>query len=246
MFAYESIKMSATLTDPAVARAKQKESNHFTWYWRILLEHEGRIMEFDYQCGAAWSLYKPDATGVFGVADSKNAFLELANGHKPFGYAGREKWLATGRWEKLPHGHYLNKFMVKGSGMKLIGRTFEEQCELLRQVLKPTVPSLKDVIYSVVSDYECVQYNPTFEEFCAELGYNSDSIKHKEIYEACRDQSMVFKRLIGDSKKLERICTEARVLDDMYNATPEEQLAEINDRLGIREPTKAVAADFGF
>lgn len=242
MLAYESIKLTASVVNPSLAKAKQKESDHFNWYWNLVLEYEGRMMELAYSCGSSYSLYKPR---IAHRAGSIEAFEELARGHDPFSFHGHSRWLATGNWEKLTYGNYLTSFMNKGTGRKLIGTSFEDQCDILRKVLKPVEPDLRTVIYCVVSDYEMIENCRDFEDFCAEFGYNNDSIKELKTYEACKEQSGHFRKLISDSRKLERICVEARVLDDMYNATPEEQLAEINERLVISQPAKAVAADFG-
>ncbi len=47
----------------------------------------------------------------------------------------------------------------------------------------PVVPSSASVLYSLLADAEAE--NMTFEEWCAEFGYNSDSIKANNIYKTC-------------------------------------------------------------
>lgn len=44
-------------------------------------------------------------------------------------------------------------------------------------------PEAKSLIYCVLMDATCDL--SSFEDFCSEFGYDSDSIKHKNIYDAC-------------------------------------------------------------
>lgn len=48
---------------------------------------------------------------------------------------------------------------------------------------KPIFPKPDDILYCLVSDAQCAYYARTFEEFCADLGYNDDSIKALKAYE---------------------------------------------------------------
>lgn len=46
----------------------------------------------------------------------------------------------------------------------------------------------EDFIYSLLADAQAYEYNPTFESFCYEFGYSSDSIKALKIYKCCKKQ----------------------------------------------------------
>jgi len=47
-------------------------------------------------------------------------------------------------------------------------------------------PAVDDVLDSLTMDVSCV-IDSTFEQFCAELGYDNDSRKAERVYFACRD-----------------------------------------------------------
>lgn len=49
---------------------------------------------------------------------------------------------------------------------------------------QPIKPDLVDVVYSLMRDAQCGEL--TFKDFCAECGYNDDSISDQEIWHACR------------------------------------------------------------
>lgn len=52
-------------------------------------------------------------------------------------------------------------------------------------------PTAKRVLESVLMDVSCVESGQTFEDFCAEIGYDADSRRAERIYNAClkeRDQ----------------------------------------------------------
>lgn len=59
------------------------------------------------------------------------------------------------------------------------------------------------VINCIASDYSCGDYG-NFEDFCASLGYNSDSIAALKLYRACQKTVKAVKRLCnGDKDKIE-------------------------------------------
>ena len=69
-------------------------------------------------------------------------------------------------------------------------------------------PKLSDVLYSLIMDSESLEYS--FSDWCDMLGYNTDSIKDKKIYNACikngkrfyslfdKDEIQNFKELLKD------------------------------------------------
>ena len=54
-------------------------------------------------------------------------------------------------------------------------------------------PQLADVLYSLVSDSQCA--NDTFADFCADLGYDTDSRKALETYLACQESGTKLRKL---------------------------------------------------
>lgn len=63
-------------------------------------------------------------------------------------------------------------------GSKILARVQWE-----RENLKPVAPPAAGVLYSLLSDARFGESN--FHDFCDELGYDADSIKHLNIYNAC-------------------------------------------------------------
>lgn len=51
---------------------------------------------------------------------------------------------------------------------------------------EPITPRLHEVLYSLIMDIYCAEYD--FEEFCANLGYDSDSRKAEKLYNQCVEQ----------------------------------------------------------
>ncbi len=52
---------------------------------------------------------------------------------------------------------------------------------------KGKTPTLDDVLYSLLGDFQALEM--THKEFCNEFGYDPDSIKGLEIYNACKQNS---------------------------------------------------------
>ena len=55
-----------------------------------------------------------------------------------------------------------------------------------------------DMLYCIVSDMQCVQYNDTFEDFASEFGYDEDSRSAEKIYKACLKTKDNLERLFGN------------------------------------------------
>lgn len=90
------------------------------------------------------------------------------------GAAYREHRSPTGR-----KGSKVKFKYARGGGI-----TLHEEERLLRSV--PTVPTVTDVMYCLVSDAQCAEYGD-FDDFCDNLGYDNDSREAERIYNACRD-----------------------------------------------------------
>jgi hypothetical protein len=65
-------------------------------------------------------------------------------------------------------------------------------------------PTWKDILGSLVSDYYCYESADSFEGFCQELGYDSDSRKAENTYKQIEKQSIKLERLLGDD--LQEVC----------------------------------------
>lgn len=56
-----------------------------------------------------------------------------------------------------------------------------------KDLINAVLPDLKDVEFALVSDAECYESSSDFEDFCVNLGYDSNSRKAEKIYNACKD-----------------------------------------------------------
>jgi hypothetical protein len=61
----------------------------------------------------------------------------------------------------------------------------------------PTKPELDSVLDSLRSDSECWDNARNFDDFCSDLGYDTDSRKAESIYKACGEVSKELKYLLG-------------------------------------------------
>lgn len=66
----------------------------------------------------------------------------------------------------------------------------------LNEVSRVKPLEIDTVLYSLLSDADCGQM--LFDDFCNELGYDTDSIKHNEIYKACQTNAKKVRTFIKD------------------------------------------------
>jgi hypothetical protein len=75
--------------------------------------------------------------------------------------------------------------------------------------LVPTEPELRDVLYALHTDCSMVENCMNFAEFCAEFGFNADSIKDKACYDACIMQHIALRGMMGTTTFLEFLSLES-------------------------------------
>lgn len=75
-------------------------------------------------------------------------------------------------WQRKPHAEFTNKQLQADAAAKLAK-------------FQKVAPKLDDVCHSLLSDGSAFFDGLRFEDWAAELGYDSDSIKAKETFEAC-------------------------------------------------------------
>lgn len=68
---------------------------------------------------------------------------------------------------------------------------------------KLTPPKIQDVMYCLVSDYFCAVDANSFEDFCANFGYDVDSIKALKTYKALQKNAIKIAGLGLDLKALQ-------------------------------------------
>ena len=98
-----------------------------------------------------------------------------------------------------PHCPSMTLFYSMGTGLRrqptnheLIALHDEERAA----GLIPVKPQLIDILYCLIADSDALDY--TFEEWCDNLGYDTDSRKAEHTFRLCCDQTKQIKRLLGD------------------------------------------------
>jgi hypothetical protein len=102
----------------------------------------------------------------------------------PYAQAARQKHGMTQRdYDTMPK---------PGSRMSL----WQEQCASI--VWKPKAPTLADVMHSLTMDASVLDCR-SFEDWAAEYGYDTDSRKAEQVYDACLKSALELRALVGDS-----------------------------------------------
>lgn len=71
------------------------------------------------------------------------------------------------------------------------------------QVLFVHVPKLRHILNSLVTDYSCAQ--DSFEDFCSNFGYDTDSRSALETYLACQESGTKLRKIMKSKNYIERI-----------------------------------------
>lgn len=65
--------------------------------------------------------------------------------------------------------------------------------EIAEQTTKPFSPKAADILYCLISEMT----DEAFEDWCSNFGYDTDSQKARETYDACRDTTVKLGRILG-------------------------------------------------
>lgn len=131
---------------------------------------------------------RADALTALGLS-LKSVCTDAGEAHIPRKRKGREsKWLVT---IQGPKGQMTSPYIM-GAGLRNYGGRpipqVWEKCnpyqERALSISKPNRPDIVSVVYSLVSDAQLG--NDTFDGFCGNLGYDTDSRKALESYLACQ------------------------------------------------------------
>jgi hypothetical protein len=91
------------------------------------------------------------------------------------------------------------KFGMSIYDTEILNKTnFEDMRETVKNIrLKKDI--YENILYSILCCCKMDYYTPdNFKEFCAELGYNEDSIKDKAMFEKCIEQSKKLHLIFND------------------------------------------------
>jgi hypothetical protein len=105
--------------------------------------------------------------------------------HTGVGYRVEKDWYSREKYKELK-----NKNTAKNKTNLLL------YIDELKKVSKPKPLNIDDVLHSLILDSQFSSYS--FEDFCNELGYNEDSIKHNEIYKDCQKTAKKVKAFINN------------------------------------------------
>ena len=100
----------------------------------------------------------------------------------------------------------IHKPIMEGltKGLKFKYNPSDKKCkatECINYLLSISNVNTKDVLYCLLSDMDCGDMS--FQDFCDDLGYNSDSIKDLGVYNACVTNGREFRKVMG--KDLETV-----------------------------------------
>ena len=112
-------------------------------------------------------------------------FLEDANAQLQLTRVGSD----IPKWDIVPHSHY--KFTLTTP----LGSMEGDFWDSLYNDGKAITPNEYDLLACLDPDIP-----DTFEDFCWEFGYDTDSIKALETFEACKKQAQDLKRIFTDSQ----------------------------------------------
>jgi hypothetical protein len=125
--------------------------------------------------------------------DGKTPFkyiVTLKNGKQEFsceytkGAAHVEKRI-IGKWVNCPY-HEISK--------KLASSRYGETTFL---GLRPAAPTFDEVLECLHLDTTSIENAPIWEDWAAELGYNSDSMKDHAVYQKCMEQYLKLRKFFG-------------------------------------------------
>lgn len=134
-----------------------------------------------------------------------------------YGYAhGHLRMKTSSGWGRLPYGlnigadskgnlytsrprmgHYdLRQIPGKKDDGSIL---FETSLDYKRTLIKAPAPDVESVLWCTVTDSEVLFNRMTFEDFCSDYGYDSDSRKTYKMYKACLEQGQKLNKLLGES-----------------------------------------------
>lgn len=109
-------------------------------------------------------------------------------------------------WEFNINGQVFEYFTGLGHSIKQKSWSIPKTSKKIVKVDEYTwavVPKIKDVLYTLALDYSCAQ--DTFEDFCLNLGYDTDSRKALETYFKCQESGHKLRKILKSKNAIERI-----------------------------------------
>ena len=118
-----------------------------------------------------------------GTLMNKKANLTLSNGVRVFGsYIGNKICPWDGGKSQNYNNHRIT-FIEAGKGKRVV---FEYWSSIADRQNKDENEHLPNAVYCILSDAESYINNPTFDEFCKDFGYDTDSISALKAFRGCK------------------------------------------------------------
>lgn len=95
-----------------------------------------------------------------------------------------------------------------GERVPFVGKRYyddSEPAKLFDAATSPVTPTLEEVVQSLIMDASFVRHGQSFDDFCAELGYDEDSRKAEQSFAGCTEIWRGLVRLGVDFDQLEAI-----------------------------------------
>lgn len=137
-----------------------------------------------------------------------NPFYQLDTKGETFNQLVNAVYRSNPKYDTGTATRLLKIFCGKEWGKDLYDDTVKSFMDVILKTLKDKVLDLidlKDVERCLFNDAECFEFSSDFEDFCANLGYDTDSIKASKIYEACKEIYLKLVQTIGSEKLREGI-----------------------------------------
>lgn len=139
--------------------------------WRCTLTLAGRTFSTPYWCGIGHREWKAEAGEIVEHLKAKDGWRKPSDPHE----IPKKFWTHPER------------------GPSLLTIDVAE-----RMRFRPIPPSAADVLASLCSDAMSVACGQSFEEFCGEFGYDTDSRKAETTYRTCQETALRLRGFLSD------------------------------------------------
>lgn len=137
-----------------------------------------------------------------------NPFSQLDTKGKIFNQLVNAVSSSNSKYDTGTVKYLLEIYCGKHWNKDLYDNTKEFFMDVILKTLKDKVLDLidlKDVERCLFNDAECFESSSDFENFCFNLGYDTDSIKALKVYEGCKEIYLKLVQTIGSEKLREGI-----------------------------------------
>lgn len=144
-----------------------KEWKHFKW--SVVLEKNGKTFETEFK------------TGVGLIDKEKPRFMHMKNSMASVSINSTRDGISA---DRIPVSNLFELNKKHGGKWDYL-------------LYQPKVPTKNEVLQSLAMEASSLVSMPTFEEWCSDFGYNSDSIKDKKMFDYSYEQTAKVKSLLG-------------------------------------------------